>query len=121
EDAAATPGEAAAFSTTLYVVPSGVSCVVRRDPSLYSEYVGTLSAGADVEVVPPHRDWADHPLVVCGRLVRVSRPMEGYASRYADGSLVLVTKSTQEQHLRGTSNDNIAEGERGGALSATPG
>lgn len=117
EDAAATSGEAGAFSPTLCVVPSGVSCVVRRDPSLHSEYVGTLSAGTDVEVVPPHRDWADHPLVVCGRFVHVSRPIEGYASRYANGSLVLTTASTQEQHLRGTSN---AEGEGDGPHSTTP-
>lgn len=119
DDEAATSEDAATTPTTFYVVAQGASCVVRRTPSLLSEYVGTLTAGEDLEVMAAHRQWANHPLVAEGRRVCVTRPMKGYASRYtADGSSLLQQK--QKQHRRTASVVSMLERERGCALYVTP-
>lgn len=118
-DASITSKDSAATPTTFYVVAQGASCVVRRSPSLLSEYVGTLTAGEELEVVAAHRQWANSPLVTGGRRVCVTWPMKGYASRYtADGSLLL--RLRQEQHRRTANEVEMLEGERGCALYMTP-
>lgn len=109
----------------LYVVAEGEVCVVRRTPSLSSEYVGTLNAGEDVAVVAAQRRWASHPLVTEGLCVRVAWPMKGFASRYAENGSMLLrpnhnSRPSQEEERLSAIDSDVAYRERGCALYMTP-
>jgi len=78
------------------VVGSG-GCLVRQTPELDSPEVTTLSTGTTVKIIPVEDQYTKHPLVECGRRVRLSEPASGYASVYsADKSTILEQQQENE-------------------------